>query len=378
MKVLNVFGIVLAWILSIAMVVMLIAAPLTLSALSLLEPENILELISQAVVGNNESAAAQPLEEATFQQLSVETEAATEETATAGGIKLDGIQDIVGDAASKEMLEKVLASDAMSELLSAYTKDFANVIAGKNKEKEFTPELLVKVVEENLDEITQIVVESGTPLTDAQKEQFKSQLQTSVQDKAEEIVAAMAPEELKEAMVEGNEEMELAFTVMASKNEIRGMIVGMIVLISLLIFGLRFPGLRGMRWLSANLFTAGGFNALICVALGIGTTAVKGVVAGVNAIDGTAMDGVIGTLLGQLTKGMIIRTVVIFVAAIALLVGYILLKPFVRKKQGMAAEPAAEEIIPGVGPVFVPVPATVEPEESAEEPAEEPAPAEEI
>ena len=381
MKTLNVFGVIFAWILSIALVVMLVAAPLALSTLSLLDTENIVEMVSSAILDNNKSAAAQ--EKVVLQNLSAETETVVEEKPenAAGGI----LQGLLGDDVSEEMLNKILTSDAMSELLGAYTEDFANVVAGKNKEKEFTPELLVEVVQENLDEIVEIVEASGTSLTDEQKQQLKSQIGTAVEDKAEEIVAAMpAPEELKESIVDGNKEMELAFTILAKKNQIKGTIVGIIVVLSVLIFALRYPGLRGMRWLSTDLFTAGGFNVLICVVLGIASSAVKGITAGMNAIEGAAVDGIIGMLLSQLTKGMIIRTVIIFVAAIALLVGYILLKPFEKRKKAAKAEtPAAEEVIPETVPAFEPAPVAVEQEVAVEElteesVAEEPAPAEEV
>ena len=241
------------------------------------------------------------------------------------------------------------------------------------------------MVQENLDEIVEIVEESGAPLTDEQKQQFKSQLQTAVEENAEKIVEEMpTPEEVKESLLSSNEEMALAFAVLAKKNQIKGAIVGTIILLSVLIFGLRYPGLRGMRWLSTNLFTAGGFNVLICVVLGLSASAVKGVAAGMNAMDGSPVEGIVGMLLGQLSKGVIIRTGVIFVAAVALLVGYILLKPFVKKKKtAKAVETDAEETIPETVPAFESAPVAVEQETVAEEtaeeqPAEEPAPAEEI
>lgn len=361
MKALNVFAIILAWILSIAMVVMLVAAPLALSALSLLDTENIVEIVSQSLLDGNKSAAARSQGAYAVQNLSAETETATEEKPAdnnaASGL-LQGIQGIVGDNVSEEMLNKVLTSDAMSELLRAYTKDLTNVIVGKDGEKQFTPELLVEVVQDNLDEIVEIVEESGMSLTDEQKSQFKSQLQTAVEDNAEKIVENIpTAEEVKESLIDDNKEIEIALAILAKKNEIKGTIVGMIVLISALIFALRYPGFRGLRWLSTNLFTAGGFNAIVCLVMGMASSAYKGVTEGVNAIAGTAVDGIIGMLLSQLAKGVIIRTVVIFVAAIALLVGYILLKMFVRKKRVKAVVPVVEEIIPEAVPTPVEVPA---------------------
>lgn len=381
MKAWNVFAIILAWILSIALVVMLIAAPLALSALSMLNPDNIVEIVGQVMVDSAASAAAQPREIYTVKTLSAEAET-TEESANdnvTDGL-MQSIQGIVGDEVSAELVDKVLTSDAMSELLGAYTQDIANAFVGKEGQQQFTPELVVKVVQENLDEIVEILEESGTPLTEEEKDAFKSQLQTAVEENAEKIVEEMpTPEEVKESLLSNNEEMALAFAVLAKKNQIKGAIVGIIVLLSALIFGLRYPGLRGMRWLSTNLFTAGGFNVLISVVLGLSASAVKGAATGINAMDASPVEGIIGMMLDQLSKGVIIRTAIIFVAAIVLLVGYILLKPFVRKKTVKAEEPAVEEVIPETVPAPVVVGQEVVAEETAEEqPAEEPAPAEEI
>ncbi len=392
MKALNIFGIILAWILSIAMVLMLIAAPLTLSALSLLDPENIAELVGEALVKEDEPAAAAPQKDYSIEKLSAGDNVREENSLTLEPVEengeaedvldglMDSVQDIIGEEVNEEVLNKVLQSDAVSELLDAYVGDVTNAITGKPGENQFTAEKLVEVVKNNVDEIVEIVEASGATLSDDQKAQLKSEIQSAVEENAEEIVAAIpTPEQIKESLVGDNKAMEIAFALLAAKNQIKGMIVGAIVLISLLIFGLRYPGFRGLRWLSANLFTAGGFNAVICIVLGLGSSAVKGVTAGINAIDGTAVDGIVGTLLSQLTTGVIIRTVIIFVAAIALLVGYILLKIFVRKKKAAkTAESVEAEPAPAFIPTSVPVDVPVAVEQVAsEQPAEEPAPTEE-
>ena len=149
MKALNVFAIILAWILSIAMVLMLVATPLALSALSLLEPENIVEIVGRVMVDGAEPTAAQPRETYGVQMLSAESETveAPAQSNAANGL-MESIQGIVGDEVSPEMLEKVLTSDAMSELLGAYTEDVANAFVGVDGEKQFTSELLVEVVQD--------------------------------------------------------------------------------------------------------------------------------------------------------------------------------------------------------------------------------------
>lgn len=383
MKALNIFGIILAWILSIVMVLMLVAAPLTLSALSLLDPENIAELVGDALVKQDASAAAQPThtlrrisaETATLGELSAEADENSAAENILSGMNLDAIQDIVGEQVDEAVLGKILESEMVGELLDAYVSDVTNAITGKSAESQFTAEKLVKVVKDNMGEIVAIVEESGVTLSEEQKSQLKTEIQTAVEENAEQIIAELpTPEQLKENLVGNNKEIEIAMGVLAAKNQIKGMLVGAIVLVSLLIFGLRYPGLRGMRWLSANLFTAGGINVVICIALGLGTSAVKGVVAGVNAIDGTAFDDIVGTLLSQLTTGVVIRTVIIFVAAIALLVGYILLKPVVRKKKAapVAEAPAFEagetpSYVPTAAPVYTSAPVEAEPAQQTEE-----------
>lgn len=381
MKVLNVFGIILAWILSIAMVIMLVAAPVALSALSVLDPETILEAVGQGMVKEEEPAASDARVGYSLEKLSAERDLLNEDITTddvLGGV-MDSVEDIIGGELDEEMLKGILSSDMAKELVEAYISDVTNAVTGGSGETKFTPELIAQVVEDNLDEVLDVVLEAGQELPEDQKEQIKGEIQKEVKENAQKIAqeiikAVPAPEEI----LESNEAVKSLVALLARRNQIKWMIVGIIVAISLLIFGLRYPRFRGLRWLSANLFTAGGFNIVICLALGLGTSAVKGITAGVNAIDGTAVDGIIGTLLSQLTTGVIVRTVIIFVAAIVLLVGYILLKPFARKKKAAKkAEPVkaeaveeapVSEVAPAAVPSFIPAEApvytsvTVEPE----------------
>ena len=380
MKALNVFAIILAWILSIALVVMLIAAPLALSALSMLSPENIVELVGDALVEDNKSAEAQLQGQIVVRNLSAEVEVAPQEIPTtgnvAGGMDLSGLQEILGE---EVMFNKLLESKAMSELLNAYVKDVTNAIAGKNADKEFTSELLVEVVQENIDEIVEIVA-TGTSLTNEEKEQLKEQIRTGVVEKADEIVESMpSSEEIKESVLEGDEGLAIVFKILAMRNQIKGVIVGVIVVITALIFALRFPGFRGLRWLSIDLLIASLFNGIICKALGASSVVTLGLLDGIDAL-GSNAEGVAGMLVTQLANGLVVRTIIMFVAAVVLMVGYILLKKCMRKKKTVKAEePAVEEVVPETVPAPVAVEQEAVAEEAAEEQsAEEPAPAEEI
>ena len=98
MKAWNIVGIIVAWVLSIAMVLMLAVAPLSLSALSLLDAKNITDLVGEALQGVGKPAAAVPQEEYAFQKLSAENEAPAAENPAIGnvlgGINMDSIKEI--------------------------------------------------------------------------------------------------------------------------------------------------------------------------------------------------------------------------------------------------------------------------------------------
>lgn len=387
MKFWNIFGVISAWILSLAMVVMLTAAPLALSAMSMLDPETIAEAINE-VITKDDSASAEPQNDYGIAQLASKKD---KEESVADkileAVDMQSIERIVGGKIDKDVIEEILDSDAVEELVDAYAVDVINTVVGNSKKAVFTSDKLVEVVEKNLDEIVEIIEESQKGLSAGQKRELKAEIESVIHRKADDIVKTVpAPEEIRDAVVSG-ELMESVMDFLAKKNTAKLILVGAIILVSLLIFLVRMPGFKGLRWLSTNLFTAGGFNIGICIFLSVGATAVLGAMDGLEGL-GVAADGVVGSMIAAFTKGVIVRTVIIFVAAVALLAAYILLKIFYRKKNTKKAEPVvvAEPVMAPVAPApvaatpVVPVytaPAvTIEPElitELAPEPAAEPA-----
>ena len=372
MKALNVFGIIIAWLLSIVLVVMLIAAPLSLSALSVLDTKNVVEVVSKGLTEGQESAAANRQKTYAIQNLSASSggEKSLAE-AVLDALDLEEIEEIAGEKIDEEVIASVLASDALTEVFEAYAGDIADALTGESGKKQFTAKNLKEIVHDNLDEIIEAVEDSGIKLSKSQKKEIKSKIDDVVKRDAAKIVDLLPdPEEIAETIVEDDVVGEAAAAFFAAKNTLKVTIVGSIIVLSLLIFFLRYPGFRGLRWLASDLFTAGGINVVICLGLGIGTSAVKELV---EEMDSSILDGIVSKFLAQLTTGVIVRTVIMLVAAALLLVAYYLLKIFVRKKRGnkasvaavpaapaFASAPAAPVVMP-TPPVFAPVSPVIAP-----------------
>jgi len=368
---LNVFGIILAWFLSVALVVLLIAAPSALSALSLLEPDTITDAV-WSVLETEQPSAAAPEKSYSVTSLSAKkadkSSNATSAEKILGELDVSKIEEIIGEEINEDVFNKVLASDAVKELVGAYADDVMNVITGKTEESKFDADKIVEIVDDNIEEIAEIVQEIAPDLSAEDVKNLKSEIKTAVRENAEDIVAVIpAPEEIREMVVGSNPEVEFALALLAQRDIFKLIIVAAIVLLSLLIFLFRIPGFRGFRWLSVDLFVAGGFGALICVALHLGSSVAIGMLENVAELEMLAVNDVIRNVLSAFTRGVTIRTAVIFAAAIVLMVVYVLIKKLREKKAARQAAPVFAPAVPEMAAADVTVDMPQESVPSAEE-----------
>lgn len=370
-KTLNVFGIILAWFLSVALVVLLIVAPTALSALSLLDPDTITDAVWSVLEAEQPSAAA-PEKSYGITSLSAKkadkTSNATSAEKILGELDVSKIEEIIGEDIDEDVLNKVLASDAVKELVDAYTDDVMNVITGNADESKFDADKIIEIVEDNIDEIAEIVQEIAPDLSAEDVKNLKSEIKTAVRENAEDIVEAIpAPEEIREMVVGSNPEAELALELLAQRDAFKLIIVAAIVLLSLLIFLFRIPGFRGFRWLSVDLFVAGGFGALICIAWHLGSSVAMGMLENVAELEMLAVNDVVKNVLSAFTRGVTIRTAIIFAAAVVLMIVYVLIKKLREKKAARQAVPVFAPAAPQMATADVAVDMPQESAPSAEE-----------
>lgn len=331
-KTLNVLGIIAAWLLSIVLVVMLIVTPIVFSALSLLNAKTITKVVTDTFTAGQDSQPS--AESAEIVTLSNTTQSAVAEDAGK-----DLLTDMFGDSITQEQIGAIMSSKAMKELVKTYAGDLTNAITGGNQQAQFNAEKLKSIVNDNIDDIVKVLQTNIPECANMDAAELKSNLLKAINENAEQIVSALPkPEEIKEQMVKNNPALETALNILAMKNTIKMVMIGVIVVLSGLIFACRIPGLRGFRWLAVNLFVGGGINAFTTVGLLISQSAVSEIAK--NA--GAQVAGMIGALLSSFTGGMLVRTLVMLAFGGVLLTAYILLRKLKEKK--LAATLPAEEM----------------------------------
>lgn len=331
-KTLNVLGIVVAWILSIVLVLMLLVTPIVFSALSLLNGQTIAKVVTDVfTVGQEARSSAESVEIVTLSN--------TTQSAAAEDVGKDMLTGMFGDSVSQEQIGAIMSSNAVKELIEAYTGDLTNAITGSNQQAQFNAEKLKSIVNDNIDDIVQVLQTNIPECANMDVAELRSTILKAVNENAEQIVSALPkPEEVKEQLIQSNPAMEMALEILSMKNTIKLAIIGVVVVLSGLIFVCRIPGMRGFRWLAVNLFVGGGLNLLTTVGLFVSKTAVSEIAkeAGAQAAS------LIGSLLSSFTNGMLVRTLVMLASGGALLTAYILIKK--QKEKKLAAAAILEEI----------------------------------
>lgn len=323
----NVLGIIGAWILSIALVLMLIVTPVVFSALSLMNADTITKMVSGAlmVVGN---AASQPSAE-TFEVIRM-SEVSVPENPTE-----NALAGMFGDQLKQEQMEKILESNLVKDFVKNYTDDLTNAFVGGAEGQSFNADKVKSIVNDNLDEIVGILQEVVPECAKMDKEELKANIRKAVDEGAEKIVQALPkPEDIRQEIAQQNPALESVLKILAQKDKIKLAVIGAIVLISALIFLCRLPEFRGLRWLAADLFVGAGFGAFVSVGLVVSSTAV----AEIAKQSGEQIAGIVGTLLSAFTSGMFTRTAVMLIAGGLLLSAYIVIK---KKKSNITQEETA-------------------------------------
>ena len=323
----NVLGIIGAWILSIALVLMLFVTPLVFSALSLMNADTITKAVSGALVGSVSSQpSAQTWEVTRLSEVSAPENPA--ENALAG---------MFGDQLTQEQMDKILASNLVKDFVKSYTKDLTSAFVDGAEGQSFNAEKVKSIVNDNLDEIVGILQEVVPECAQMDAEELKANIRKAVDESADELVQALPkPQDIRQEIAQQNPALETALKILAQKDTIKLAVIGAIVLLSALIFLCRLPAFRGLRWLAVDLFVGAGFGAFVSVGLVVSSSAVSEIAKQ----SGEQIAGIVGALLSDFTSGMFARTAVMLVAGGLLLATYIVIK---KKKAAQAEEAPTEE-----------------------------------
>ena len=153
-KALNVLGIIVAWILSIILVVLLFVSPLLLSTLSVVTPENLKKTVTSIEIPD-----------------------------------LIGAMEIEGIDSENDQLQELLSSNAVQEAYEAYMDGFFGVLEGDSSKVALTEEKLQEIVHNNIDELYEIVAAESPDLADLPEEEAKKAVETMLSEGISELTA---------------------------------------------------------------------------------------------------------------------------------------------------------------------------------------------
>ena len=298
-KVLNVFGIIFAWILSIILVVNLIVAPIIMSTLSLLTPKKLTDL-------------------------ALDTGAITE-----------FIKGSINNPNGEEV-EELLSTNFAKQTLELYLSDAVSAFGGNKGEGKLTAEVLQNLANENMDELIIFAREYGAYGKEYSDEEVKQDVENRMLSKAEEMLKIFPdPQEIIERESRRNTDTYVIMSIIGSTTKIKISVIVSLIIVAALIFVCRLGGFKGVRWLSVDLFVASGVLALVCAGLGFGLGAIEQLIPMEAA---RAFEG----LLTTFKTGVFVRSAVVLVAAVALIVAYVFIKKALAKK---AAAVVSENVV---------------------------------
>lgn len=310
---------VVAKILSVILVLVLMVTPVLLSALSMLSLNTITKVVTEAV---GQISAKQ-------------TEDIEDSSVLSEGIQQakSAVEDVFGEHLNQKSLDKMMDSNAAKEVIAIYTEDLTNALTGSNKQSRLSADTLKEIVDENMDEILDIAQEFDEDLTKDDLKELESDILREVDENAGEIIAAIPdPKEIKNELTKSLPGMTAALHILAMKNAFKAMLIGLIVLLSALIFVCLLPNFRGFRCLAVNLFVGGGISGLLCAVFGFGMSVLLGVMP-VPVIATVAK-----VMLGTFTRGLVLRTAVMLMSGGLLLTAYLVINKLRAKKAPVTME----------------------------------------
>jgi len=319
---------VLATLLSVVLVLVLLFAPLMLSALSLLTPESVAKMVTQTI--SKELFAAQGQGNPVKYILENLPEKLSESDEMAAIL-----EDVLNNNPNKEALEEAMESDAVKEFVKVYTEDLTNSLTGKLEVSRLDAEKIRELTKENMDDFLQTAEKLNPELTESDLAELESSIIEVVDENAEDIVAVVpAPGKLKEELAQNIPGVDILLGILENKTLIMLVTVGLIVLLSAGVILCLLHRLQGFRSLAVSLLVGGGFNALICIALWVVVPmALKELTLPVIS---SALDALRGAFVGEL----FIWTAVLLLSGGALLTAYLVIKKLRVKKTPVMMEEA--------------------------------------
>ena len=330
----NIFGILFAIVLSILLLVTLIASPIVTAASDFVKPETIRETVTKIDI----------------QKILVDN-----------NIDLGAAMEDYG--IPSEAVGEIMKTDAVGEVVELYAKELGAAISGEDVSY-ITPDAIKQIADENLSDLVDIaysfVSEENLP-EDTTIEEVKTKVKTGLKEyvdtNAEEIVSFLPNP--KEIIVE-TVNTEIIETIRYVQNGTFTTALWIaIAVLSLLIFGCRWPRFKGFMWLGVVFLLGAAFTFALSSVLN--TALIDYIIAMIPGFE-----GVVAPAMATVSASIIKMGIILAVLTAVFIAAFVVGRVFLAKKKKAAATvnnaPVAEQAEPAQE--------TVTPEETPQEKAE--------
>lgn len=296
----NVITAILAAFLSTLLVVVCVVIPVFKSLTSITTPKKLVTLV----------------QEIDYKELVTENE----------GVK-DAIEEF---GIPSDVVNELVSSKAVSELLGLFAEDVSAALTGKELEQSsITPDAIKSIVNDNIDEIFDIVKntaneEFSEDISDEDIKQVKDEIIKAVNENADEIVESL-PDVKEIVTVMEVEDAQIIKTILGPTITI--ILLAVAAVLAGLIYACRFRNFNALLWLGIDFGSAGLIVTLITAF--IGSKFISALITDMISINGTVIDSVIKVY----TNGLITGLIILFVLCALFITGYVLLKKFVLNKK---------------------------------------------
>ena len=308
-KVLNVFGILLALLFSLALVPLLIANPAFHAVSDFLQPETVEQVAVETIA---------QLDQVDLGEV-IQNHPPLTEFLTELGLTPEAAQALVG-------------SQAVQEVLTTLVGDAAQILRGSFTASTLTPAELQRIAAENRAELISILrLAAPSEMAALTDEQAGQAVDTLVQEYALPLLA-----ELDGALLDAQAQLQEYLLGLRSLLPLgkAGLLIAALVL-AFLIFLCRWPQQKGLLWLGIDCALAG--LPLFGIAFSLKRSQISQLFA-----QATGLPNIFGPALQRFGTTMLIGSLILLAAAAVLIAGFVLLRDRRMRKQATHSDYAPD------------------------------------
>lgn len=321
-KIINVFGILLAVVLSLLLLVFAIAAPVTAAATSLVQKDTL-----QGIVDSIDYNELLP------------------------GLVPEGQMS----PQDEELILQLLETEFISEVTSLYMDDLLAQLDGSTEPPSLTVETLQELAEEHTDELVPILrpyfIEGGMVSETTSDSQIAAMIASYFGEAGEYILAYLPG--LDDLGIDA--ETVMLISLFRSKL-VQNVMTAILVILSLLVLGCRWPRFKGFMWLAVVYFLA----AIPVLLLGFGVTASVPMLLAEEMGELTVL---FTPVLAAMTKVLYTNAIVYLVLTVVFVLIFVFGRKLLKKCKAAKAARLAEPVT-----AAEPVQAAVEPAQAVSSP----------